>query len=182
MGRRDREPGPAGAPAVLPARRARRLARRRRGRARRSRGSARRREDPGPPRVGAPRPRVGVEGAELRGRSGASRDYRWAQLTVACPEPPRPRFVRGDSNSSGAVDISDGVHALEFLFRGGEAPLCADAADADDSGVLELTDPVFLFNHLFLGGPQPPAPGPSDCGADPTPLDGLLCVESPGCA
>ncbi len=96
-----------------------------------------------------------------------------------------PDFVRGDSNGDSQIDLSDGVFVLAFLFLGGPAPGCFDAADSDDSGRLDLTDAVFLFGWLFLGGPAPPDPMPSvpeyapeDCGADPTP-DTLDCVVPP---
>ena len=33
------------------------------------------------------------------------------------------RFVRGDADSNANINLSDGVRMLEFLFRGGEAPV-----------------------------------------------------------
>jgi hypothetical protein len=60
-------------------------------------------------------------------------------------------FVRGDSNGDGSVDISDPICLLGFLFLGGPAPGCADAADADDSGILDITDAVTALTTLFLG-------------------------------
>src|SRR5262249_55513095 len=94
------------------------------------------------------------------------------------PPPPGPRFRRGDSDGSGAVDLTDAVITLGFLFLGQAAPACPDAADADDSGKLELTDAVFALGFLFLGGTAPPDPGPDHCGPDPTD-DGLPdCADS----
>jgi hypothetical protein len=90
-------------------------------------------------------------------------------------------FLRGDTDASGKVDISDGVATLNFLFLGGRAPLCADAADADDSGDLTVSDAVVTFNFLFLGGPPPAEPGPFACGGDPPPFDGLGCEAFPVC-
>jgi hypothetical protein len=87
------------------------------------------------------------------------------------------RFVRGDANSDSKIDLTDGIVILNFLFLGGEAPACMDAADVDDSGgdKLVLTDAVRLFNWLYLGGDVPPPPSPStagylreECGPDPT--------------
>ncbi len=92
-----------------------------------------------------------------------------------------PGFVRGDADSSGSINLTDGVAPLNYLFLGMAAPACLDAADADDSGDLQLTDAIYIFNWLFLGGSAPPAPmGPtgyakSDCGVDPTP-DALDCA------
>ena len=33
-----------------------------------------------------------------------------------------PLFRRGDSNGDGALDISDPIYTLQFLFTGGQAP------------------------------------------------------------
>jgi hypothetical protein len=79
-----------------------------------------------------------------------------------------PVFRRGDSNADGTPDISDGVFTLNFLFLGGSAPVCFDAADTNDDGRVDLSDAAALFNYLFLGGAAPPAPGPEECGDDPT--------------
>ena len=67
-------------------------------------------------------------------------------------------FVRGDSNLDETVDISDGVATLGYLFLGGPALSCLDAADVDDSGEVLLNDAVYLFANLFSGGRAIPAP------------------------
>jgi hypothetical protein len=87
---------------------------------------------------------------------------------------PAADFLRGDSNGDGRVDLSDGIHALAYLFAGGLAPDCIDATDVDDSGSLEISDAIYLVSFLYLGGSAPPQPGPSQPGPDPTP-DGLSC-------
>ena len=90
-------------------------------------------------------------------------------------------FVRGDANSSGAVDIADPICILNNLFQGGCEFSCLDAADADDNGAFQLTDGIFILNFLFLGGTPPPAPG-LDCGEDPEdPNDELGCETFNGC-
>ena len=87
--------------------------------------------------------------------------------------PPRVPFVRGDANGDGSIDITDAIFTLGFLFLGGGAPPCEDAADADDRGTLEITDAVYLLNFLFSGGPEPPPPHAVE-GEDPT-EDALGC-------
>lgn len=94
------------------------------------------------------------------------------------------RFVRGDPDSTGGIDISDGIFILGYLFLGSAGPKCADSADADDNGALELTDAVYVLNWLFLGGPAPKPPSPSsgtylaeDCDCDP-PGESLGCAEA----
>ena len=83
-------------------------------------------------------------------------------------------FTRGDVDESGAVDLSDAISILRFLFQGGEIS-CDDAADANDDGGIDVTDPIFLLEHLFRGGSALPAPGGSLPGRDPT-EDELDCV------
>ena len=83
-------------------------------------------------------------------------------------------FVRGEANQDAAVDISDALFLLAYLFLGGERPTCLDALDVDDSGALEITDAVRLLGLLFLGGTDPPPPYP-ERGKDPT-ADPLTCL------
>lgn len=83
-------------------------------------------------------------------------------------EPATSTFRRGDSNASGAVDLSDAVTILNWLFSGGVEPTCPDAADANDDGKRDLSDAVSILNWLFLGGQAPAPPGAEVCGEDPT--------------
>ena len=105
------------------------------------------------------------------------------------PEPePGENFVRGDTNGDGAINLTDGVVPLLFLFSGGAEPACMDAADANDTGAVEITDAIIIFSWLFTGGVAPAAPSPlspgytaAECGADAT-EDGLGCATmAPTC-
>ncbi len=84
-------------------------------------------------------------------------------------------FRRGDSNRDGAVDISDAIHSLQFLFDGVPA-LCEDATDANDDGQLNIADPVRLLDRLFGGGEPLPAPSDLTRGPDLT-ADPLECLD-----
>jgi hypothetical protein len=84
------------------------------------------------------------------------------------------RFVRGECNGDGAVDISDAIFGLAFLFSGGPGPRCDDGCDANDDGAVDISDAIWLLGFLFLGGPRPPEPFPS-AGGDPT-NDRLDCA------
>lgn len=87
----------------------------------------------------------------------------------------QPYFIRGDSNDDGAVNISDGIHALEYLFIGGDV-ICEDATDMNDDGSLNLADPIALLTRLFMGGAPLPLPSDISFGPDPT-SDLLLCLR-----
>lgn len=88
-------------------------------------------------------------------------------------------FRRGDPDADGAIDITDPIAILGFLFLGVGTLPCEDAADADDDGSLRITDPIYLLGFLFLGGPPPEAPFAS-CGPDPT-ADAIPCASYPPC-
>jgi len=82
-------------------------------------------------------------------------------------------FIRGDATFDSVVNISDAVYILSFLFLGGPAPPCEDAADTDDRGNIQIGDAIYILNFLFIGGARPPAPFPEP-GTDPTD-DTLSC-------
>jgi acid phosphatase type 7 len=92
---------------------------------------------------------------------------------------PPLRFLRGDADLSGALDLADAVIVLNHLFSGGPPLECPAAADSDGNGFpLDLTDPVYLLQHLFLGDMPPPPPYP-ECGPAPT-ADDSGCLRA-GC-
>ncbi len=86
------------------------------------------------------------------------------------------RFIRGDSNGDGMVDISDAIKTLfcKFVNPDEYCPACFDAMDVDDDGILNgVTDAVYILTFLFLNGPAPPEPYPLE-GLDET-ADQLSC-------
>ena len=87
------------------------------------------------------------------------------------------QFIRGNANADAVLNITDGIYVLNFLFLGGPAPPCAEAANANGDAVLNITDGIYILNFLFLGGPPPAAPYP-DCGA----VEGADCASFPTCA
>jgi hypothetical protein len=104
---------------------------------------------------------------------------------VSDPDPPEAvtggaRFLRGDSNADGEIDISDGVFVLIYLFLGGgSSPPCSRSADPDSTGTIEISDAIYILNFLFLDGPPPKAPFP-ECGSDPGGGE-LTCEAYPPC-
>jgi hypothetical protein len=103
-----------------------------------------------------------------------------AYLLKLAPDAPVPSaFQRGNSDANGALNLTDAVVTLGYLFQSGPAPACLDAADADDNGKVQITDAIFMLSHLFLGGPALPAPSGS-CGTDPS-ADELGCERFEPC-
>ncbi len=62
-----------------------------------------------------------------------------------------------DANNSGAVNISDVVYLIGFIFSGGPAPTpnAIGSGDADCSGGVNISDAVYMIAYIFSGGPTP---------------------------
>jgi hypothetical protein len=99
-----------------------------------------------------------------------------ASAGVFAIEIPTIDILRGDANNDGRVNLADSIFIQAWLFQGGSAPMCMDAADVNDDGAVNMADPVYLNSFLFLGGSAPPRPYPG-CGQDPT-ADLLPCNTS----
>ena len=74
----------------------------------------------------------------------------------------RPRFLRGDANGDGAVDISDGLKIIEELMLD-ETPACAWAEDLNQDGAVDVSDAVRLFQCLFTDERETIPPPYPDC-------------------
>jgi len=96
------------------------------------------------------------------GGSSVPMDLSCGEWTVTPPLD----FIRGDVDQSGAVDLTDAIAGLAFLFEGGGLN-CEAAVDANADGLADLSDPVTLLAWLFGSGPSPGGAFP-DCEADPT--------------
>jgi hypothetical protein len=71
-----------------------------------------------------------------------------------------PRFIRGDANGDGAVDVSDPVFLLRHLFGAGDPPLAWRAGDGNKDETITIADPVYVLQYLFDDGAPPSAPFP----------------------
>jgi len=70
-------------------------------------------------------------------------------------DPPPPTYICGDADASGAVDISDVVYLIEYIFSGGSAPNPLLRGDSDCSSEVDISDVVYLISYIFSGGPAP---------------------------
>ncbi len=96
---------------------------------------------------------VSAEGISLR--QGYWQDFQTAGCCLGA--------VRGnvDYDPADEVDISDVIYLVDYMFTGGEAPICFEEADIDADFVVELNiaDLVYLVRYIFQGGPAlPPCP------------------------
>ncbi len=83
------------------------------------------------------------------------------------------RFIRGDANRDGTVEIADPITVLGVLFQGMAPSNCPDASDANDDGSVDVGDVIWTLAYLFSGGAPPSSPFPAE-GPDRT-EDALLC-------
>jgi hypothetical protein len=64
-------------------------------------------------------------------------------------------FLCGDANHDDAVDISDVVFLIAYIFAGGSAPSPLLAGDANNDGSVDISDVVYLIAYIFGGGSAP---------------------------
>jgi hypothetical protein len=68
----------------------------------------------------------------------------------------------GDANNDAAIDISDVVSLIAYIFSGGAAPGECNTpqglGDADGSGSIDISDVVYLIAYIFSGGHAPHCP------------------------
>jgi hypothetical protein len=69
--------------------------------------------------------------------------------------------LRGDVNGNGAIDLSDALKLLFYLFAGATID-CEEVADADANFFLNVADAVYILDFQFSDGPPPPPLGDVD--------------------
>jgi len=61
----------------------------------------------------------------------------------------------GDASGDGAINVADAVYLINYIFKGGAAPVPECIGDADGSGGISIADAVYLIDYVFRGGPPP---------------------------
>ena len=72
--------------------------------------------------------------------------------------------IRGnvDYDPGDAIDISDLVYLVDYMFTSGPEPVCWSEANVDGNGPdhssgIDISDLVYLVDYMFNGGPEPVA-------------------------
>ncbi|NIP42140.1 MAG: hypothetical protein GWO41_01930 [candidate division Zixibacteria bacterium] len=64
-------------------------------------------------------------------------------------------YMCGDANDDLAVNTSDAVHIINYIFVGGNPPNPMEAGDANCDGSVSVSDAVWVINYVFIGGYSP---------------------------
>jgi hypothetical protein len=65
-------------------------------------------------------------------------------------------FRYGDTNADRQISVSDVIYLINYLFKGGSAPVpVLEAGDANCDGKVLVSDVIYLINYLFKSGPAP---------------------------
>jgi hypothetical protein len=65
------------------------------------------------------------------------------------------QFVCGDANGDAAVNVSDAVFIINFIFVEGAAPFPYMSGNANCDANVNVSDAVYIINYVFVGGSAP---------------------------
>jgi hypothetical protein len=60
-----------------------------------------------------------------------------------------------DLDASGKVNMLDITYLINFLYKGGLAPIAPSTADANGDGKVNMIDITYIIRYLYKGGPPP---------------------------
>jgi hypothetical protein len=61
----------------------------------------------------------------------------------------------GDANGDCQINVGDAVALINYIFKGGAAPVPICRGDASNDGAVNVADAVFLVSYIFRGGMAP---------------------------
>jgi hypothetical protein len=64
-------------------------------------------------------------------------------------------FQCGDVNLDRAVEISDAVYIINYIFLGGGEPSPLQSADVNCDSSADLSDAFYIINFIFMSGSPP---------------------------
>jgi hypothetical protein len=92
---------------------------------------------------------AGAYDVSVKAKDIYDRESGWSNaLSVA-------RYVCGDANDDGVIDIGDAIYVINYLYKNDPAPDPWQAGDPNNDDVVQLGDVIFLINYLFKNGPSP---------------------------
>jgi hypothetical protein len=115
--------------------------------------------------------------AELDGDSTVN-DAQGVVLTSVNGIEPPPRFLRGECDGDGFVDLNDALCSLKWQLLGGKTPGCIASLNANGDRRVDIADVIRLLTYIIIGGLQPVEPFPA-CGPSVLAADEVLGCETP---
>jgi CubicO group peptidase (beta-lactamase class C family) len=64
-------------------------------------------------------------------------------------------YICGDASGDEAVNVSDAVYIINYVFVGGNPPNPFKAGDANCDNSVNVSDAVWIINYVFVGGNSP---------------------------
>ena len=64
-------------------------------------------------------------------------------------------YTCGDANGDLAVNVSDAVYIINFVFAGGNPPNPEESGDANCDSSVNVSDAVYIINFVFISGHYP---------------------------
>ena len=97
-------------------------------------------------------------GAEYFWRVRAGDGYEYGGWSDLASFRVGPAYTRGDANGDAMINLADAVFLVNYVFKGGSAPVSPEAGDANCDDQTNLADAVYVINYVFKGGPAPDCP------------------------
>ncbi len=92
-------------------------------------------------------------------------DALFFRVDVSYPEV----YLCGDANNDGAVNVSDAVWVINYVFVGGPEPDPFLSGEVNCDGAVNVSDAVWLINYVFVGGNDPCDSNPGSPNGDGIP-------------
>jgi hypothetical protein len=63
--------------------------------------------------------------------------------------------MSGDANNDAVVNVGDAIYIINYVFKGGPAPVSRKEADCNCDAAVNIGDAIMIVNYVFKGGPPP---------------------------
>ncbi len=64
-------------------------------------------------------------------------------------------YKNGDGNRDNILNVGDAVFVINYIFKGGQAPVPYFSGDANCDRAVNVGDAVYVVNYIFKSGPIP---------------------------
>lgn len=86
---------------------------------------------------------------------GYGGDRKFAGYAEVMVIPDTAEYICGDANNDLAINVSDAVYIINYVFIGGNPPNPLAAGDPNCDATCNVSDAVWIINYVFVGGNVP---------------------------